>query len=59
MNGVRECVGDKVMVAVAVEVSVEVDVLVKVNGVELKVGERGESVIFGVVVCDAVPVAVG
>ena len=42
--------------AVAVDVNVEVGVLVKVNGVRLKVGEGGVSVRLGVVVSAGVGV---
>ena len=44
--------------AVAVDVNVGVGVLVKVNGVKLKVGDGGVSVRLGVVVSDGVPVGV-
>ena len=44
--------------AVAVDVNVEVGVLVKVNGVKLKVGEGGVIVKLGVVVSDGVAVGV-
>jgi hypothetical protein len=39
-----------VAVAVAVVVNVEVGILVRVNGVKLKVGDRGVSVRLGVMV---------
>lgn len=44
--------------AVAVVVNVEVGVLVRVNGVRLKVGDRSVSVRLGVVVSDGVAVGV-
>ena len=44
--------------AVGVDVNVEVGVLVKVNGVRLKVGDGGVSVRLGIVVSAGVTVAV-